>query len=437
MALRRLAPLLLLLVPLVVAVPAAAQAQIDAAVRALRSDPVYVAPGAELAPTPAQRDRIEAAIARADTPVFVAILPAAARREAGGSASELDRRIGTGVHEPGTYAVVAGDQFRAASTVLPRGRAAALATEAFRAHAGGGLTAVIVDFVDRVGREARSAGAGSDGRGNGGGNGGTAALIILGVLAGGGGLFAVARGRRRRREIAEQVADLRRAARDDLVALGDDVRAIDVDVEMPGVDPAAREDLSTALARYDQAERALDSARRPEDFGPITQALEEGRFAMESAKARLEGRTPPERRPPCFFDPRHGPSTRDVMWAPDGGPPRPVPACEADALRVEEGRDPRTREIVAGGRAMPYYDAPAYFGPWAGGFYGGFGLGGFLPGLLFGSTLAGGGLFGGLAGGAPDQPGDFGGGDFGGGGGDFGGGDFGGGDFGGGGGGDF
>ena len=33
----------------------------------------------------------------------------------------------------------------------------------------------------------------------------------------------------------------------------------------------------------------------------------------------LDGRKPPERRPPCFFDPRHGPSSRDVEWAPPGG----------------------------------------------------------------------------------------------------------------------
>ena len=113
---------------------------------------------------------------------------------------------------------------------------------------------------------------------------------------------------------------------------------------------------------------------------------------MEVAKAHLEGREPPERRPPCFFDPRHGPSVRDVEWAPPGGEPRPVPVCAADAVRIESGQDPRTREVEVGGRRMPYYDAPGYFAPWAGGYFGGFGLGfgGFLPGLLFGSMLGGG-----------------------------------------------
>jgi hypothetical protein len=155
---------------------------------------------------------------------------------------------------------------------------------------------------------------------------------------------------------------------------------------------------------------------------------------MLSAKARLEGRRPPERRPPCFFDPRHGPSTRDVEWAPPGGAPRRVPACEADALRVESGEDPQPRELILSGRRVPYWEAGPAFAPFYGGFYGGFG--GFIPGLLAGELLSGGWGWGG----DPD-PGwgddggggwdDGGGGDFGGG--DFGGGDFGGGDFGGGG----
>ena len=167
---------------------------------------------------------------------------------------------------------------------------------------------------------------------------------------------------------------------------------------------------------------------------PVTAALEEGRFEMASAKALLEGRRIPERTPPCFFDPRHGPSTREVEWAPAGGVPRAVPACEADALRVEEGGDPDIREIAVDGARVPYWNAPAHYGPWAGGYFGSFG--GLFPGLLVGSML-GGSLFSAgdaHAGSGADDVGDVGGGDFGGdfGGGDFGGGDFGGGDFGGG-----
>ncbi|MFP5394474.1 MAG: hypothetical protein ACLGI6_23740, partial [Gammaproteobacteria bacterium] len=45
---------------------------------------------------------------------------------------------------------------------------------------------------------------------------------------------------------------------------------------------------------------------------------------------------------------------------------------------------------VLGGRAMPYWNAPAFYSPWAGGYFGGFGLGaGLLPGLMFGTALGG------------------------------------------------
>jgi hypothetical protein len=260
-------------------------------------------------------------------------------------------------------------------------------------------------------------------------------LILLGLL--GAGAVALLTGRRRKRaREAVEFEEAKRNARDDLVALGDDIRALDVDVELPGADAQAKADYDHAVARYIAAEELWERARRPAELAPVGEALEEGRWAMASAKARFAGETPPERRPPCFFDPRHGPSTRDVMWSPPYGGERPVPACEADAQRVERGDDPQAREILRAGQRVPYWQAGPAYAPFAGGLFGGFG-GGLLPGLLIGSML-GGAMAPGMAYGdyGGDQSGgDFGGGDFGGGGdmgGDFGGG-FGGGDFGGGG----
>jgi hypothetical protein len=124
---------------------------------------------------------------------------------------------------------------------------------------------------------------------------------------------------------------------------------------------------------------------------------------------------------------------RDVHWAPPGGEPQPVPACAADAARVEQGVDPETREVSSGGRRVPYWQASPAYGAYAGGFFGGFGI---VPAFLIGSMLGTSFGWGGAIGGGGGEGGDFGGeGDFGGGGfGDFGGGDFGGGggDFGGG-----
>jgi hypothetical protein len=178
----------------------------------------------------------------------------------------------------------------------------------------------------------------------------------------------------------------------------------------------------------------LDGARRPQDIAEVTRTIDDGRQALASTRALLDGHEPPPRRPPCFFDPRHGPSVTEALWAPPGGEPREVPVCAADAARLADGVEPNAREVLVGGRPTPYYMAPAYFGPWAGGFFGG-GGGMFLPGLLAG-TLLGGSLFGpatafgGDWDGGGGDGGDIGGGDVGGfdvGGGDFGGGDFGGG----------
>ncbi|MHB8659679.1 MAG: hypothetical protein ACYC91_17375 [Solirubrobacteraceae bacterium] len=229
--------------------------------------------------------------------------------------------------------------------------------------------------------------------------------------------------------------EVRSAAQDDLVALGEDIRALDVDIAMPGVTQEAKDRYEQALQAYQRASQIFDRARQPEDLAPVSETLEEGRFAMSYAKALLEGRPPPERRAPCFFDPRHGPSTEDVEWAPPDGTPRPVPACAADATRIRDGFAPHGRQVAVNGRPTDYWNAPGHFGPMMGGYFSGFGGGSLLSTLLLGSALGAGlglgeemvgGLFGdgdgGDGGGGWGDGGD--GGGFGGDGGDFGGGDF-------------
>jgi hypothetical protein len=330
------------------------------------------------------------------------------------------------------YAGVIGKRFRAGATagILPKGEAGRLANEAFKQHEPEGVAAVLLDFVDRVGA-ARNGGA--SGGGDSGGRSGLLVLVLLGL---GGGTYALVRRRTKRREL-EQV---KHVARDDLIALGDEIRALDVDSSMPNASPEGKQHYNQAVEIYQSAEQGFDGVRRAEDLRPISEELERGRYEMQAAQALFDGKEAPVRRAPCFFDPRHGPSDRMVEWAPSGGTPRPVPACAMDAQRVEQGLYPEVREIDYAGRRVPYWAAPAAYTSWFGGYWGGFGGGGFFPGLLIGEML-GGGFGGGWGESGSDGQGDDGG-DFGGdsGGGDFGGdggGDFGGGDFGGGGGGDF
>jgi hypothetical protein len=421
---------------LLIAPPAAHAGElVDSAVAALATDNVYVDPDASPTLTAAEADELRARIDSAGAaPMYVAVMPEAIKQEAGGSAGEALRQIGLGLDRPGTYVLVAGRNIQAGATegILPAGAAPAARDDAI-AEGGGDLSTILLGMADGIGEARNGESTAEEESGDGVGAGG---ILLLGLL--GAGAAVVFAGRRRQRKAqAAEFEEAKREVRDDLVSLGEGIRALDLDVQMPNADPQARADYERAVEAYTRADEAWEVAKRPEDLEPVGAALEEGRWAMASAKARFAGEEPPERRAPCFFDPRHGPSSRDVEWSPPYGEPRLVPACEADAQRVERGSDPETREVEYAGRRVPYWQAGPAYGPYAGGYFGGFG--GVLPGLLVGSLLgsamyppvvygAGDGGDGGDGGG-----GDFGGGGFGGGG-DFGGGGFGGGDFGGGGG---
>jgi hypothetical protein len=422
------------------ALVATAQAgkRIDAAVAALQSDPVYVDPSAELTIGAADQARLRKKIDTAGAgPVYIAILPLAAEQEAGGDPDGVLQALHDGLGRPGTYAVVVGRHLRAGSDVLSSGAAGRLATEALDANRGRGVTATLLDFVQRVAGAQQNGGA--EPGGGGGSKPGAGGGVLIGLLALGAVGFLAFRALGGRRRARAELAEVKAAAHDDLIALADDVQKLEQPVESNG---QAKQEYEAALANYEQASGAYDRATHTKQLEGVAGALEEGRYHMAAAEALLAGQKPPERRPPCFFDPRHGPSTRDVEWAPPGGAARKVPACEADAQAVERGLEPASRQVVAGGRSIPYWSAPPYFGPWAGGYFMPFGGMGFLSGLFVGELL--GGAYGGWgygswggsagAGGFGSWSGGSGGGDFGGGM-DFGGGDFGGG--GGGGGGDF
>ena len=387
---------------LVLAAPAAAQDAADLAAEALRDDPVYIDPNAEMAPTEGEANALRD---RLGSDLYVAVFPASAGN-AESIATALQSRLG------GSVAVVAGNSFRVEGTA----RVEQAADDAYAARENDtDVAPVLLDFVDRTNRAEPVE---EEGEGSGAGG-----LIILGLAGAGGAALLVRRGRRRRAEAAE-FAEVKDNARDDLVALGDDIRALDLDVDMPGVSPEARADYERAVNAYDVADTKWKVARRPLDLEPVGAALEEGRWAMTSAKARLDDREPPERRSPCFFDPRHGPSTRDVEWAPPHGESRLVPACEADALRLEDGEEPMAREVTVGGERMPYWAAGPMYAPFIGGFFGASLLPGLMMGTMIGDSIGHDGGFGGADLGGGDWGGGFGGGDFGGG---FGGGDFGGG----------
>jgi uncharacterized membrane protein YgcG len=311
--------------------------------------------------------------------------------------------------------------------MLPSGGAAGIATRVVKQHqADQNISAALMDFVKDVQHDAGSgpgaaaAGAPSHVLRN--------ALIAAGVIVALGvlGFFLIARPIRRRRQ--RELKEAKSAAQDDLIALTAGITGHHADRSIQ-TSPEAAAEQAAALGACQRGTAALDAATRATGMGAVSRAIAEGQYHLACADAVAAGQPRPDRRPSCFFDPRHGMSVSDVYWTPaDGGPGRSVPACSACAHKVEQGIEPEMRKVEARGVPVDYVNAgfaPAYWG--------GYGFGpGLFTGFLLGEALAPYPIF---ADNYSSSDGDSGGGDFGGGdfgGGDFGGGDFGGGDFGGG-----
>jgi hypothetical protein len=407
-----------------------ADSSVDRAAAAISSgDHVYVERSAVGHPlTKAQIARISNAVDAASTPIFVAVLGEPHSPQANADVRELIDRV----HADGTYVVVGVGGFVARSdTPGVNGSTSDLVNQAIAAQRGH-PAAELVEFVHLVDAAASSGvDDGSDtgfpdgsvglpgDDGSGPGLGAILPLLVVGVI--GVALVTMVRSSRRARMPAfdpAAFAEVRQAADQDVTALGEELTALDVP---PASSPEATADYQAGLDAYDRAKALLAQAARPEHLAAVTNALEEGRWRLACVRARLAGQPLPERRPPCFFHPPHGPSVSDVEWQPPGGVPRTVPVCAADAEALAHGHDPDTRLVTAGGRTMPWWSAPAYYGPYAGGFFGGWGGGSFLGGLLVGEALSGGlgwgggwgGYGAGYAGGDPAGGGfDDGGGDF-------------------------
>jgi len=354
----------------------------DEAGRALRDDPLYVdeSAGAELQEQGITFDGDAQAAARdilrdASVPIHVAILPA----DAGTRGDARD--LATAVGNDGVYLVILADglrpsvahNIRVSTQDLQRVAATA------RASSGDDLEALIADFSGRV-EDLADGGTGaspvdepSDG------SSGYVPLAIL-LAAGGGGLLLYRRNKRQRE--LTQLNQVRGALDEDITAYGEELASLELDPRDRSIPADARNEYATALDLYETAKSAAARAEAPGHLRPVTGALEQGRWLLACVRARLEGEDLPERRPPCFFDPRHGPSVADVTWTPPGGVPREVPACQADAVRLQEGEEPDSRLVTVDGERRPYWEAGPAYSAWAAGYYGAF-----LPAMLWGTML--------------------------------------------------
>jgi hypothetical protein len=129
--------------------------------------------------------------------------------------------------------------------------------------------------------------------------------------------------------------------------------------EGPSLDAEARHDYQTALDAYESAKRAIDHLQSAESVSAVVDTLTAGRYALACVRARVAGEPLPERRTPCFFDPRHGPSSTEVVWTPRNGPTRKVPACAQDAARIRAGQDAPVYLVRFGEVQVPLWEPGA------------------------------------------------------------------------------
>jgi hypothetical protein len=166
-------------------------------------------------------------------------------------------------------------------------------------------------------------------------------------------------GRRRRREAELAAKDRWRVARrlvdEDVTVLGEQLAELHVDTLADDLDPAARDHYRRALEHYEQATHLLAASGTAADVLAIEQVTADARYHRAAVLAIRDGDPLPQRREPCFFDPRHGPSMQDVEWTPPGGTPRSIAVCAADARRLAAGEAPLERLVRVGDRWVPWH----------------------------------------------------------------------------------
>jgi hypothetical protein len=263
-----------LVVLLAAAWPAGAQSGVDGAADALRSDPVYVDPQAELADqvdAGALRARIKSAGA---APMFIAVLPDEA---SSGSAGRTLIALRQGVGENGTYALALGNDFRTLSDDFD----AAGPGDAARAAHPDDLQAALIAFIDRAGREQKDSGSGGSSIGS-------LLVVALLILVAAAGAFVLVSRRRARRDSQgdgrSEVGQINQ--QDDFVRLGDSIRALELDVTLGDGNAAAKADYDRAVEAYDRA----NAFNRKGDTPAANHALDEGLAHIAAARERLAGR---------------------------------------------------------------------------------------------------------------------------------------------------
>ncbi len=312
----RRAPLLAAATWLAVALlPDAALAQSAGRIAAaLRSDPVYVADSqSRLLPVP-ERGRIRLRIVDVDIGRIQIAVVAPESAERAGGLGELANAIDQAMPgRRGSLLVTNGQAFHVVTSHRVVNPTAAALRAAVDAHGDDSLGAQLLAAVEGIAEvdpgaeadlNAPTPGALPDFQvrapDNAGDDAGDALRIGVLIVAAAialpfliGAIVLLLALRRRRVAAHDRETLVRGDARDELIALGEDIEALDLDVEMPNASARGRDEYERALKLYDRANQLLAKDDRSDvELYEALRSLEEGRKRMEAARAALAAAEP-------------------------------------------------------------------------------------------------------------------------------------------------
>ena len=289
--------------------PASADATVREIATVLRSDPVYVADSQSRLLTVPERGRVRLRIVRKDIGrIQIAVVSRQGAQRAGGIgglANAIDQAM---PGRRGALIATTGSAFHVVTSHGVVEPTAAALRNAVESHRGDGLAAQLLAGVDGIaevdpGGDADvnaavpgvpSADQGSPSNDVGDDIGDSfrigvlvvAAAIALPFLLG---AMVFLFGVRRRRAAAQDREEIGRGdARDELVALGEEIEALDLDVEMPNASARGRDAYEQALKLYDRANQLLAGDDPSEvELYEARRSLEEGRSRMAAARDAL------------------------------------------------------------------------------------------------------------------------------------------------------
>jgi hypothetical protein len=347
---RHLRVLLPLLLVLLTAGPAAATTltRPGEIADALRSDPVYLEPGAGV---PLDEAAVRDAVRSSEVQLYVAGVSAATADSAGGDAA-LVQEIGETLQDSSAVVLVITDE---PSVFADNGRAVGArgvnAGAALReVNVGGafdeaGVTSLVQSFVAVLDQQAT--GGGSTGTGSSGG--GAALLPILGLGALGVGGYALVRSRSRRTQQAQDMQDARADVESLYGRLGSDVQLL-----APGDDKVARQALADAAERYNATGALMATADSSGEWGAARRTAVEGLTAARVVRERLGLDPGPEIAVPAGSAPQlQEPATVQVGDEQHEGSPTYMPGRS----HYYEGGYANDRLVPGGWYATPFWQS--------------------------------------------------------------------------------